>query len=162
MHLAELQVDGGASAPHLVGDWGDLALEIDRLQRRQGLARILLHLELRPRDEGLHVALLEVRPELPQRLLAAFLVLAGRAKQGSELARLVQVADDPDGDPDTDRRKNACDDDGNDGPPNEDEGDDPRYRHDRADPEKELLPVDGGLLGSLGGSCEVAQLSLSG
>src|SRR5688572_14757628 len=90
--LAEHQVDHAALATGLVADVGHHLLEVDLLQRRQGLLGIFLQLELGLGEQGRRIVLLVGGFELGDRGLAVFggLDLAQDARDSARLPGLAE------------------------------------------------------------------------
>lgn len=134
--LAKNQMNHGSLGARFVGDRRHDFLEIDGLERRQGFARVLLHLELRTGEHGGRVVFVEFAFELLQGVLARF----GRVGRLDEIRygpRLLRIPHDP-----HDERGDAeCNDQGDDlgNPPIQDERNDPHDGQRNADTRSQLL-----------------------
>jgi hypothetical protein len=135
--LAEQQVDHRPLGARLVGGRRHHLLEVDLLERREGGARVLLHLELGLGEDRGAVALVGVGLELGDGFLAALGGL-GAADDPGDAAVLVGEAEGPDDDAGEAEGQR-----GDDGlrPPRgrQDEGQHPRDRDGDAEAEPHLL-----------------------
>lgn len=100
IHLAAREVDQRALEPRLVGLGGQRLAQVDPLELRERLVRVVLHEELRPRERRGQIALLELLIELLDGGLTRGLVGdLGGAEDVGDGARLrqppVRPADEP-------------------------------------------------------------------